>query len=78
MNAISTNSISLLCCKPNVFRTFFILFLFNFTIVKLKRKQALLRSNLSAISFMDALHLGKGFISSLFLLMQVSHLAKKT
>jgi hypothetical protein len=34
--------------------------------VKLKRKQALLRSNLSAIGFMDALHLGKGFISSLF------------
>jgi hypothetical protein len=28
--------------------------------VKPKRKQALLRSNLSAISFMDALHFGKG------------------
>jgi hypothetical protein len=27
--------------------------------VKPKRKQALLRSNLSAISFMDALHFGK-------------------
>jgi hypothetical protein len=52
----------LLCCKPNLRRTFFILFfiLFNFTIVKPKRKQALLRSNLSAISFMDALHFGKG------------------
>jgi len=27
--------------------------------MKPKRKQALLRSNLSAISFMDALHFGK-------------------
>jgi len=59
-DASSTGRQSLLCCKPTVFRTFFILFLFNFTIVKLKRKQALLRSNLSAISFMDALHFGKG------------------
>jgi hypothetical protein len=56
----------LLCCKPNLGRIFFILFLFNFTIMKPKGKQALLRSNLSAISFMDALHFGKGSNPSLF------------
>jgi hypothetical protein len=46
--------------------------------VKPKRKQALLRSNLSAIGFMDVLYFGKDFIPSLFLKIQISHMAKKT
>jgi hypothetical protein len=35
--------------------------------VKFKRNQALLRSNLSAIDFMDILHFGKGFLSLPFI-----------
>jgi len=57
-----------LCCNPNFPGLFFIFLYFkcNFTIVKPKRKQALLGSNLLAISFMDELHPGRALNALLF------------
>ena len=59
---------ALLCCNPNFPELFFHIFRFkcNFTIVKPKRKQALLGSNLLAISFMDELHPGRASNALLF------------
>jgi len=59
---------ALLCCNPNFFSVFLLFFCFkcNFTIVKPKRKQALLGSNLLAISFMDELHPGRALNALLF------------
>ena len=59
---------ALLCCNPNFPELLFHIFRFkcNFTIVKPKRKQALLGSNLLAISFMDELHPGRASNALLF------------